>query len=167
MIGRLSILAGLLAAIPVLGSAKEPGKKPREEYMVSSHLFARSVGFDKQGHCRAVGGVSLKSWHVPGFPAEIPHFESCTTVSSSTTKGEVDFVFSIVDKDGERLQRVDGVLDLGEEGQASQAIDWDHLKIPSAGVYFFTIKIGDREVGRVPMRFQLRKAGRKHSRKKP
>jgi hypothetical protein len=166
MIGRLVIAIVLFTGIPVAHAEDEPKTKSVPIFKITSQLFARSVGFDKDGHCRAAGGVSLKAWHVPGFPAEIPHFESCTTISSPTTGGEVEFVFSIIDKDGERLQRVDGVMDLGKEGQVSQAVDWDHLKIPAAGIYYFAIKIEGREIGRYPMQFNSRKARHKRPGKK-
>ena len=166
MIARLIMAFVVFAAIPQVRADDEPKKKSTPVFKITSQLFAQSVNFDKEGHCRAAGGVSLKAWHLPGFPAEIPHFESCTTISSPTTGGEVEFVFSIVDKAGDRLQHVDGVLDLGKVGQVSQAVDWDHLKIPAAGIYYFAIKIEGQEIGRYPMRFNLRKARHKRAGKK-
>ena len=139
----------------------DPKKTKPGIFKVEQHLFAHAAHFDGKGHCQAVGKVALKSWWVRGLPAEIPHFETCTTVSSKTHKGEVDIDLAIISKDGDRLLRVGGVLDLGIDGRASQAIDWDHLVVPAAGIYFMQIKIEGNEVARFAMPFKKRKAKKK------
>ncbi|MBW1810051.1 MAG: hypothetical protein JRJ87_17775 [Deltaproteobacteria bacterium] len=136
----------------------DPKESKPDMFKVEQHLFAHAAHFDGKGQCQAVGKVALKSWWVRGFPAEIPHFETCTTISSKTRKGEIDIDLAVVSKDGDRLLRVGGVLDLGIDGRASQAIDWDHLVVPAAGTYFMQIKIEGNEVARFAMQFKKRKA---------
>jgi hypothetical protein len=106
--------------------------------------------------CKAAGKRQLRAWYVAGFPAEIPPFESCTTISSSTTSGDVSIELTIFDPRGRSILRIDGVLELPEDGKASQAVDWDHVKIPSPGKYFMEVKIEDKKVGRFPMLFKKR-----------
>jgi hypothetical protein len=158
---RLTILAVLTFFCIQPAIAAEETKGGQAVFKVDRNVFAAGIHFDGKGKCLAVGGVSLKAWYVAGFPAEIPHFESCTTISSTTTKGEVEIDLSIVDKHGDRLLRVDGVLDLGIDGKASQAIDWDHLKVPEAGTYHFVVKVENKEVARFPMTFKMGKKKRK------
>jgi hypothetical protein len=96
-----------------------------------------------------------------GFPAEVPPFETCTTISSKTARGEVEFKLAIISKNKEEILVVDGVLDLGIDGRASQAIDWDHVKIPAGGIYHMVVEVEGKRIRKFPMKFALKKR-RKH-----
>ncbi|MBN2498681.1 MAG: hypothetical protein JXR96_29085 [Deltaproteobacteria bacterium] len=143
----LSVLS--LACYPAL--AEEPAG-----FRVETHLMGKAVGFDGQGRCSVTRGRAYKSWKVPGFPAKVPHFESCTTIRSSLSDDEVDFSLAIVSPKGEQLRAVDGVLALGSAGQASQAIDWDDLEIPAAGTYRMVLKVDGKVIARFPMQFSAK-----------
>ena len=134
-----------------------PADEPEHRYKVEQHIFARSVHIDREGRCKKAANTQIKAWYVLGFPANIPPFESCTTIASKTARGEVDIKLSIVSKDKENVLIVDGVLDLGIDGKASQAIDWDHLKIPAGGIYHMVIEVEGKKIARFPMRFALKK----------
>jgi hypothetical protein len=137
-------------------SAKDAPKQKAKRFKVERNLFASSVHVDQDGLCQTASGVKLKAWYVAGFPAEIPAFESCTTISSASARGGVDIELAIVDRKKRTLLKVDGILDLGSDGRASQAIDWDHLEIPSAGTYYLVVRVEGKVSGRFPMRFRLR-----------
>jgi hypothetical protein len=128
---------------------------------VLNHIFASSTYFDSEGRCQAEKNTVLRRWNVPGFPAAIPPFESCTTIKAEGLAGDADFYAAVVDAGGKVLEKVEGVLSFSENGLASQAIDWKHLKIPAAGTYYFVLKINGQEVKRFPMVFARNTAGRK------
>jgi hypothetical protein len=158
---RFIIAAGFIAiaGLSVHAQEEEVEDEAQQEvhkFKVERHLFAKSVYTDNKGMCQAQGKMQLKAWYVRGFPAEIPPFESCTTISSSTTSGDVDIELTIEDSKSRSILRIDGVLDLPENGKSSQAIDWDHLKIPAPGKYFMVIKVEGQKVGRFPMLFKKR-----------
>jgi len=134
--------------------ASEPASK--NQYRILSNIFATRVGFDSQGHCLAQRGKPLKHWRLPGFPARIPAFESCTTIKSSQGSREVDFVMRIKDVNGQVLQKIDGVLALSENGLASQALSWEHLTVDKPGRYLFEVEVDGQLAGRIPMRFTRR-----------
>ena len=146
-----------LTAVPA-GAADKTDAQPRRSYKVAKHFFASGIHFDKEGFCHPVGKTKMKSWQVRAFPAEIPHFESCTIISSPQVRGEVDIELSIAGKQAKKpLLRIDGVLALGTDGKACQAVDWDHLVIPAAGLYHLTVKVDGRKIKRIPMRFSRRR----------
>ena len=152
-LGRSLIFMSFILVLPVQASEEEAPVKA--VFKVDKHLLATQVGFDKDGRCKATRGRKLKAWRVPGFPATIPHFESCTTVSSPQG-GTVEFRIVVKNPAGEELTSVDGVLELGAEGgkgSASQAINWDDLEIPKAGKYQMVIEVEGQAVARYPLRF--------------
>ena len=85
-----------------------PADEPEHRYKVEQHIFARSVHIDREGRCKKAANTQIKAWYVLGFPAEIPPFESCTTIASKTARGEVEIKLSIVSKDKESVLVVDG-----------------------------------------------------------
>lgn len=141
-------------------SAASDSQDERYHFKITSHLMAPKVGFDKRGSCKVARGRMLKAWRVNTFPAQIPSFESCLTVRSSDARGLMDLEFNILDKNGESLQRVEGAIDLGDKGSASQAINWEHLEIPAAGLYHMQVIIEGHQVARYPMHFK-RQAGKR------
>jgi len=160
----IAALMLLVAGLPVRAQDEEETEteeKIKHHFKVNKHLFATSVYADAKGMCKAMGDRQLKAWYVLGFPAEIPPFESCTTISSKTTHGDVDIELTVEDKNGRSILRIDGVLELPEDGKASQAVDWDHLKIPAPGKYFMVVEIEGQKVGRFPMIFKQKKGRRK------
>ena len=157
---RVLVMAVLCGLISVAAAAGEPPGEDPATYKLEDHLFARSVHMDGDGRCQATGGVKLKAWYVAGFPASIPPFESCTTIASDTGRGTVDIELAVVDARRRTLQKVDGVLDLGSDGKATQAIDWDHLEVPGPGLYHMVIKVDGQEIGRYPMKFRKRRPSR-------
>jgi hypothetical protein len=155
-----SLLAGCLCLCFPLAAAggKQPDRKGAAPvFKVQKHLMAAKVGFDKRGRCQVRRGRALKAWRVPSFPASIPHFESCLIVSSPSERGLMDFEMAVVDGSGEKLLLVEGAIELGHAGSASQAVDWDHLVIPAAGLYHMVVWVEGQEIGRFPMRFTGRK----------
>ncbi len=159
---RLSGCTFLFCLFATATFAQEPPEKePEHRFEVEQHLFARSVHIDREGHCQKTANTRIKTWYVLGFPAEIPPFESCTTIASKTARGEVEIKLSIVSKDKQSVLVVDGILDLGIDGKASQAIDWDHVKIPAGGIYHMLIEVEGKRVAKFSMRFALKKK-RKH-----
>ncbi len=154
--GPIAFVLGLLLATASF-AADEP-----YTFEVEHFLMAPKVGFDKRGRCRVARGRALKAWRVPGFPARIPRFESCLTVSSPGGRGLMDFELAVVDDKGENLLVVEGTIDLGDQGSASQAVTWEHLEIPRAGLYHMLVKVEDQEVARFTMRFSAKKRRRKN-----
>ncbi len=153
----LFLLFCCLISVPAWAADKAVAK-PRANFKVDNHFFASGIHFDKEGRCHPVGKTKLKSWQVRAFPAEIPHFESCTTISSPQLRGEVDIALSVTGKSAKKsLLKIEGVLSLGSEGKACQAVDWDHLLIPSAGLYHLEVKVDGRRIKRIPMRFFRRR----------
>lgn len=140
------------------GQADEAAEGEAQAYhfKITAHLMAPKVGFDKKGRCKVARGRKLKAWRVPRFPAQIPAFESCLTVKSKDARGLMDLEFNILDKAGESLQRVEGAIDLGDKGTASQAVNWEHVEIPQPGLYHMQVLIEGQEVARYPMRFNRR-----------
>ncbi len=162
---RALVIMSVILVLPVQASEEEAPVKA--VYKVDKHLLAAQVDFGKNGQCKASRGRTLKSWRVPGFPATIPHFESCTTVSSPQG-GTVEFRIVVKNPAGEEVTSVDGVLELGAEGSkgsASQAINWDNLEIPKAGKYHMTIEVEGQEVARYPLRFSRSRKKRSSKRK--
>ena len=162
---RALVLMSFTMVLPVQASEEEAPVKA--VFKVDKHLLAAQVGFSKDGQCKATSGRTLKAWRVPGFPAIIPHFESCTTVSSPQG-GTVEFRIVVKNPGGEEVTSVDGVLELGEEGSrgsASQAINWDDLEIPKAGKYHMTVEVEGQEVARYPLRFSRSRKKRRSKRK--
>jgi hypothetical protein len=137
--------------------AQDAEEEREHRFKVEQHLFARSINIGKDGRCQPSKNTQIKAWYVLGFPAEVPPFETCTTISSKTARGEVEFRISIVSRNKESILVVDGVLDLGVDGKASQAIDWDHVKIPAGGVYYMLVEVEGKRVKRIPMKFALKK----------
>lgn len=137
--------------------AQEEGEEREHKFKVERHLFARSIHIGKDGMCLPIKNTQIKAWYVLGFPAEVPPFETCTTISSKTARGEVEFKLTIVSKGKEEILVVDGVLDLGIDGQASQAIDWDHVKIPAGGIYHMLVEVEGKRIKKFPMKFALKK----------
>lgn len=137
--------------------AQDAEEEREHKFKVERHLFARSINIGKDGQCLPMKNTQIKAWYVLGFPAEVPPFETCTTISSKTGRGEVEFKLSIVSKDQEQVLVVDGVLDLGIDGKASQAIDWDHVKIPAGGIYHMVVEVEGQRIKKFPMRFALKK----------
>jgi hypothetical protein len=159
----IPVLVTLLAGLPAW--ADEPEEEQDEtrkaSFRIEENVFARSVNVDHQGKCKATSGVALKAWYVPSFPASIPPFESCTTVASDTARGTVDIRLAIVSRKKRTITKIDGVLDLGTDGKATQAIDWDHVEIPAPGTYHLVVRVEGDEVARFPMRFKKRGGARK------
>lgn len=147
----------MLSAAGLLGQAATAGTAGKVSYRVTSNIFAARVGFDTQGHCRAQTGKPFRSWRLPGFPASVPPFESCTTVKSSQQAREVDFIMRIKDSTGRVVQKIDGVLALSENGLASQAVSWEHLKLEKPGKYWFEVEVERQLAGRFPMLFTRRR----------
>ena len=123
------------------------------EFKVLKHVIAKKVGFDKKGTCKAANGRAIKIWRVPGFPATIPHFESCLTVQSPNARGLVDFEKTLYNKQGEEIMKVEGAVELGITGSASQAVNWDHLEIEKPGIYHMVTKLADKQVSKVSLKF--------------
>ena len=155
---RWYVFALLLFVAP--SAAAQQSAKPAST-QVLNHIFASSTYFDSEGKCQAEKNTVLRRWNVPLFPAAIPPFESCTTIKAEGLVGEADFYAAVVDASGKVLEKVEGVLSFSENGLASQAIDWKHLKIPAAGTYYFVLKINGQEVKRLPMVFARNSANRK------
>ncbi|MFC1654744.1 hypothetical protein ACFL2F_02965 [Myxococcota bacterium] len=154
---RLAGISLFFCLFSLMVFAQEAEEKREHKYKVERHLFARSINIGKDGQCQPRKNTQIKAWYVLGFPAEVPPFETCTTISSKTGKGEVEFKLSIVSKDKEKILVVDGVLDLGIDGKASQAIDWDHVKIPAGGIYHMVVEVEGKRVRKFPMKFALKK----------
>jgi len=157
-----------LAYIPVIFCvlsaplwAQEASEEAVHKFKVERHLFARSIHIGKDGLCLPAKNTQIKAWYVQGFPAEVPPFETCTTISSKTARGEVEFKLAIVSRSKEEILVVDGVLDLGIDGKASQAIDWDHVKVPSGGIYHMVVEVEGKRIKKFPMKFALRKKKRR------
>ncbi len=164
-VGRALVFMSFILVLPVQASAGEAPVKA--VFKVEKHLLAAQVDFGKDGQCKATRGRTLKAWRVPGFPATIPHFESCTTVSSPQG-GTVEFRIVVKNPAGEEVTSVDGVLELGAEGSrgsASQAINWDDLEIPKAGKYRMMIEVEGQEVASYPLRFSRSRKKRSSKRK--
>jgi hypothetical protein len=136
---------------------EEDEKLPTLQFKLVHHINASKIGFNKRGRCKAIRGRPLKAWRVKRFPVQIPHFETCLTVSSKKGRGLMDFELSVVDKNGEAMAMVEGAIDLGHQGQASQAVDWDHLEIPAAGLYHMRLLIEDQQVAKIPLRFKRKR----------
>jgi hypothetical protein len=159
---RLAVIPLFFCLLSSSVSAQEDASGEREhKYKVDRHLFASNIHIGRDGLCEPSKNTQIKAWYVLGFPAEIPPFESCTTISSKTARGEVEFKLAIVGKDKTSILAVDGVLDLGIDGKASQAIDWDHVKIPAGGTYQMVIEVEGKRVASFPMRFTLKKRGKR------
>lgn len=158
---RPTCFSVIFCFISVLASAQEAEEKVEHKFKVERHLFARSIHIGKDGQCLPTKNTQIKAWYVLGFPAEVPPFESCTTISSKTARGEVEFKLAIVSKSKEEILVVDGVLDLGIDGRASQAVDWDHVKIPSGGIYHMMVEVEGKLVKKFPMKFALKKRGKR------
>lgn len=152
--GLAPVFFCLLSSV-VFAQGSEEAKE--HVFRVEQHLFARSIHIGPDGLCPPAKNTRIRAWYVLGFPADIPPFETCTTISSKTARGEVEFRLSIVDKDQNSILFVDGVLDLGIDGKASQAVDWDHLKIPAGGTYLMVVEIEGKRAAKFPMRFSLKK----------
>jgi hypothetical protein len=148
----------LLAAQPAAAadSKAPPAKSPGPAFEVVEHIMAPGMDFGKDGRCRVEQGPAIRLWRLPGFPATISHFESCLTVRSKAERGLVDFELAVVGPKGQVLQLVDGALDLGDLGQASQAVNWDHLEIPTPGRYQMRVVIEGQQVATFPMEFRQR-----------
>ncbi|MBW2702610.1 MAG: hypothetical protein JRF33_17460 [Deltaproteobacteria bacterium] len=164
-LGRVLVFMSFTMVLPAQASEEEAPVKA--VFKVDKHLLAAQVDFGKDGRCKASRGRTLKAWRVPGFPATIPHFESCTTVSSPQG-GTVEFRIVVKNPAGEEVTSVNGVLELGEEGSkgsASQAINWDDLEIPKAGKYHMVIEVEGEELARYPLRFSRSRKKRSSKRK--
>jgi hypothetical protein len=149
----LSVCLGLVLLSAWGARANEP--KKQASYKVIDFVLAKSVDFDAEGHCRTRAG-RLKAWRLPAFPAKIPHFETCFTVKAKADQGMLDFTLSVVDGKGKDIQSVDGVLDSGVDGQATQVVEWEHLNIPAAGKYRMVVEVKGKKAGSFPMRFVKR-----------
>ncbi len=158
----LRVLVAVAISVSKLASADATGEDSTDaaqdrpapgDVRVLENIFADSVDFNAEGRCVARGNRSIRSWQLPGFPAAIPHFESCTTLQVKNLQGEAEFSMAIVDSGGKRLQRIEGVLVLSPEGKASQAAEWDHLNIPSPGIYYLVISVAGTEAKRIPLSF--------------
>jgi len=154
---RLACISLIFCFLSAPVWAQEAGDEVQHKFKVEKHLFARSIHIGKDGLCLSTKNTQIKAWYVQGFPAEVPPFESCTTISSKTARGEVDFKLAIVSKGKEEILVVDGVLDLGIDGRASQAIDWDHVKIPAGGIYYMVVEVEGKPIKKFPMKFALHK----------
>ena len=141
--------------------AEEDEKLPVLQFKLVHHINASKIGFDKRGRCKAIRGRPLKAWRVKRYPVQIPHFETCMTVSSEKGRGLMDFELSVVDKKGEVISMVEGAIDLGHQGKSSQAVDWDHLEIPAAGLYHMRLVIEEQQVAQIPLRFKRTRAGKR------
>jgi hypothetical protein len=153
---RLACISMIFCFLTTPIWAQEAGKEVEHKFKVERHLFARSIHIGKDGLCLPTKNTQIKAWYVQGFPAEVPPFETCTTISSKTARGEVAFKLAIVSKGKEEILVVDGVLDLGIDGRASQAIDWDHVKIPSGGIYHMVVEVEGKRIKKFPMKFALK-----------
>jgi hypothetical protein len=154
---RLAVFSMFFCLFPFPVFAQDAEEEREHRFKVEQHLFARSINIGKDGQCQPSKNTQIKAWYVLGFPAEVPPFETCTTISSKTARGEVEFRISIVSRSKESILVVDGVLDLGIDGRASQAIDWDHVKIPAGGVYHMVVEVEGKRVKKFPMKFALKK----------
>jgi hypothetical protein len=126
-------------------------------FKVERNLFGSRVAVDARGRCAAPRGQELKVWYVTGFPATLPRFESCTTLSSPTARGEAVVNLRIVGPEG-LVREVEGVLDLGPQGKAHQAVGWDDIELPSPGKYALEVEVDGQVVTRLPMRVEQRRA---------
>ena len=151
----LSVVSSLLLPGPFETEAKEPKKQVAHKVKVVKFILANAVEFYPEGHCRVLSGRH-KGWRLPAFPAKVPRFEACFTVKSKQARGLQDFTLSVVDSKGKALESVDGVLDLGVDGQATQVVEWEQLNIPVAGKYRMVIDIKGTKAGVFPMRFTRR-----------
>jgi len=158
---RLACFSIIFCILSATAWAQEAEEVVEHKFKVERHLFARSIHIGKDGQCLPTKNTQIKAWYVLGFPAEVPPFETCTTISSKTARGEVEFKLAIVSRSKEEILVVDGVLDLGIDGKASQAIDWDHVKIPAGGVYQMVIQVEGKPIKKVPMKFVLKKRGKR------
>jgi hypothetical protein len=158
---RLAVISLLFCFLPASAWAQEAEEEVEHRFKVERHLFARAIHIGKDGQCLPTKNTQIKAWYVLGFPAEVPPFETCTTISSKTARGEVEFKLSIVSKGKEEILVVDGVLDLGIDGQASQAIDWDHVKVPAGGIYHMVVEVEGKRIKKFPMKFALKKKKRR------
>ena len=154
---RLACISLIFCILPGWVWAQEADEEVEHRFKVERHLFARSINIGKDGHCLPTKNTQIKAWYVLGFPAEVPPFETCTTISSKTARGEVEFKLAIVSKNKEEILVVDGVIDLGIDGKASQAIDWDHVKVPAGGIYHMVVEVEGKRIKKFPMKFALKK----------
>ena len=95
---RLALFSVILCFWSAPLGAQEAGNEVKHKFKVERHLFARSIHIDKDGLCLPTKNTQIKAWYVQGFPAEVPPFETCTTISSKTARGEVEFKLAIVSK---------------------------------------------------------------------
>lgn len=164
-------MAGMLVeafSSSVLAEQDTPEEQQRPapgDVRVIENIFAEAVDFNAEGRCVARDKRAIRSWRLPGFPATIPHFESCTTIEVKNMQGEAEFSMTIVDSRGKRLQKVEGVLVLSPEGKASQAAEWDHLTIPTPGTYYLLITIAGTDAKRIPLNFSKKSTGSSKNRK--
>ncbi len=157
--GVVTLLLLLLIATPAFGQQKSNApNKEKLSFKTRQFINSHSVDFDTKGRCKAVDGILMRKWKVKSFPALISHFETCISVTSTTTSGMVNFELVIQDKLGRSISSVEGVMDLGDSGAASQAVDWDHLEIPKAGVYYMRLVLQGKRIGKYKMVFT--KAGK-------
>ncbi len=155
-----AVLLSLLVAGSTANQNKDAQKHEKLSFKTMQFINSHSVDFDKKGRCKAVDGVLMREWRVPSYPAAIPHFETCISVSSNTTSGLVDFKLVIKNSKGRSITSVEGAMDLGDTGAASQAVDWDHLEIPRAGVYHMQLFVQGKKTGNYRMVF--RKSRKSH-----
>lgn len=150
----------LFLAGPALSQQKPDQKYEKLSFKVKQFINSHSVDFDRKGRCKSVDGILMREWRVPSFPAAIPHFETCISITSTTTKGLVDFELVVQDGRGHSITSVEGAIDLGDSGAASQAVDWDHLEIPRAGKYYMRLEVQGKRFGSYRMLFKKSRASR-------
>jgi hypothetical protein len=151
----LSFSILLLLAKSTLGlAAEEEPSGAKAKIKIERYVMATQVGVDEGGRCKAKKGPQIKEWRMPEFPAHIAHLETCVTVSSKKSRGLVDIVMEIQSPGGKMLLSVEGNLNLGSSGMASQTVSWDDLQVESPGVYQLVLKVDEQEVARFPMKVE-------------